>query len=283
MNHTESDSIGEEVAASQTLLTRLKYLAYFGFACAAVVIGLYFYNFRGDLAGESSRWGEFGDFVGGVLNPTFSLLALIALLSTIALQIRELRLSAKELKNSADALAKQNETLRQQNFESSFFQLLRLHADIVSSIDLASANGPITRGRDCFKIFVRRLESALRGIAADRDFDAFTVQYKTFHIEHEHEVGHYFRLLYNIIKLVNRTDGIDKHFYTNLVRAQLSSYELKLLFYNGLSAWGIEKFKPLIEQFALLKTLPNAALPNDVLLRKYDPTAFGGTYPESLI
>src|SRR5215213_5051365 len=46
----------------------------------------------------------------------------------------------------------------------------------------------------------------------------------------------------------------DKHLYTNLVRAQLSSYEIALTFYNCLSEMGREKFKPLVERYALLKT-----------------------------
>lgn len=44
---------------------------------------LYFYNFQGNLAPNHDAWGQFGDFIGGVLNPTFSFLALIVLLSTI--------------------------------------------------------------------------------------------------------------------------------------------------------------------------------------------------------
>lgn len=88
-------------------------------------------------------------------------------------------------------------------------------------------------------------------------------------------------MLYNIVKLVHRTDGIDKRFYANIVRAQLSSAELMLLFYNCLSNWGSEKFKPFVEEFALLKTLPNDVLPADALLHAYDPSAFGGKYPES--
>ncbi len=52
----------------------------------------------------------------------------------------------------------------------------------------------------------------------------------------------------------------DKRLYSNLVRAQLSSFELLLLFYNCLSSMGVEKFKPLIEKYSLLKTLPGEFL-----------------------
>ncbi len=275
--------VDKEIEEAGRLFSRLKWLALAGVVVAIIIIGAYLVKFSGGLSDSHEQWGQFGDYVGGLLNPAFSFLALLALLGTFALQVRELRISAKELKNSADALVKQNEALRVQSFEASFFQLLRLHNEIVGSIDIVSRNGKVTKGRDCFKVFLRRLESTLESEGAESDFDAFLVNYDLFYIEHQHEIGHYFRLMYNIIKLVSRTDGIDKRFYTNLVRAQLSSAELMLLFYNCLSSWGSEKFKPMIEEFALLKTMPNVTLPKDELLHQYSPAAFGGKYPEPLL
>lgn len=71
---------------------------------------------------------------------------------------------------------------------------------------------------------------------------------------------HYFRHLYHIIKFVNETPLLpdsfeDRYQYTTMVRAQLSKYELVWLFYNCLSDNGKDKFKPLIEKYALLKNL----------------------------
>lgn len=227
--------------------------------------------------------GQFGDFLGGILNPIFSFLALIGLLITIALQVRQLRISAHELRSAEAALSAQSDATKIQNFETSFFQLLRLHNDAVNAIDLQSDDGRITKGRDCFKVFVNRLEKELRMDGGSKRYEIFITQYELFYINHEHEIGHYFRLLYNIVKLVKLTDGIDKKQYTNILRAQLSSYELKLLFYNCISSWGKEKFKPLVEEFALLKTIPRAVLPDDNLLHQFTMEAFGGSYPESFL
>lgn len=272
----------EELRAATQLHARLKYLAYAGASVAVVALGLYLFKFRGPLSDDPTRWGAFGDFVGGVLNPVFGFLALIALLATFALQVRELKISAKELRNSANALLAQNETLAKQSFEATFFQLLRLHNDIVNSIDLTSTDHGTTRGRDCFKVFMKRLDTLLNQAGARADFEAFLRTYDDFYIQHQHELGHYFRLLYNIVKLVNSTPGLDKRFYTNLIRAQLSSAELMLVFYNCLSNWGAEKFKPLVEEYALLKTIPRTSLPDKVLMSKYSPAAFGGEYPKPL-
>ena len=162
----DEDLIDQEIGEATSLLARLRYLALVGLLIAIAVIGLYFYNFDGGLSDSHERWGQFGDYVGGLLNPTLSLLALIALLATVTLQVRELRMSARDLKNSAEALVKQNEAIRTQNFEASFFQLLRLHNDIVNAVDLVSQQGRLTKGRDCFRVFLERLENGLSKVTS---------------------------------------------------------------------------------------------------------------------
>ena len=72
-------------------------------------------------------------------------------------------------------------------------------------------------------------------------------------------LDHYFRNLYRIIKFVDESplllDIHERYQYTSIVRGQLSRYELLWLFYNGLSVYGNDKFKPLIEKYALLKNI----------------------------
>jgi hypothetical protein len=72
-------------------------------------------------------WGQFGDFVGGILNPLFSIIGLLALLHTIVLQSKELSRSTKELKSSAKALERQNRHNARQQFDNNFFQLMALN------------------------------------------------------------------------------------------------------------------------------------------------------------
>jgi hypothetical protein len=267
-----------EVAEAAEHVKKLARFAYIGGAVAVLVLLAYLIRFAGPVSDSPANWGQFGDYVGGLLNPTFSFLALLALLATLGLQIRELRISARELKNSAVALVKQNDTLRQQTFEATFFQLLRLHNDIVASLEF---NKLSLTGRACLSHYKDELERALIDNHAKSDYKMFRASYDIFYREHQSALGHYFRLLYNIVKLVKRNPGIDQRFYTNLVRAQLSSAELMLLFYNCLSEWGEEKFKPLVEEFALLKNMPNDIVPDDELLKRYSPAAFGGKFPTS--
>jgi len=228
------------------------------------VIVLYLYKYRGTISNDHTRWAEFGDFIGGVLNPVFGFFGLFALLITISLQAKELKLTRIELKNSSDALLAQNTTLIVQNFENSFFQMLRLHNDIVNSIDfirVTSNNSIVTSGRDCFPVMVKRLAWECKRMKCEIDDKECTIKaYEHFYEKHQIELGHYFRYIYNIFKFINESEVDNKKFYSNLVRAQISNYELVILFYNCLSKYGSEKFFPLAVKYSLIKNLPLSIL-----------------------
>ena len=80
----------------------------------------------------------------------------------------------------------------------------------------------------------------------------------------EHRKGsldHYFRNLYHIVKFVDQNAPSDTaSAYTAILRAQLSTPELLLLFYDGLSTHG-EKFNPLIRKYDLLQQLAPEEVP----------------------
>ena len=94
---------------------------------------------------------------------------------------------------------------------------------------------------------------------------------------------HYFRLLYRILKFVRDTPLItsfdDEYEYTSLLRAMLSRYELVWLYYNGLSEYGVQKFKPLIERYAMLKNLREDLLVEGVDVGYYEDSAYTKTAP----
>ncbi|TOQ75786.1 hypothetical protein CGG88_23945, partial [Vibrio parahaemolyticus] len=47
------------------------------------------------------NWGQYGDFMGGVLNPILSFVAIMGVLVTIVIQHNELKETRKEFKRSA--------------------------------------------------------------------------------------------------------------------------------------------------------------------------------------
>ena len=99
---------------------------------ASFAVGCYVGQFGDSLSASQTRWGEFGDYLGGVLSPIFALIGLFVLLRTVSLQTRELELSTAELQKSASALREQSDSLRRQNFERTFFEMVRLQHDIIT-------------------------------------------------------------------------------------------------------------------------------------------------------
>ena len=196
----------QQTGDSRKLELRLWIIVGVSIFATLLVIGGYAHKFGGPLSAQHELWGQFGDYVGGLLNPIFGFLALIGLLLTIALQSRELRNSTIELQNSSRALHLQNESIREQTFESAFFSLIRFQNDIVKDIDIrgdtADASG-LTVGRDCFKVFYRRLKKRFQTYDAEDPLHQIDQAYLIFFEVNQADIGHYFRHLYHIIKFVD--------------------------------------------------------------------------------
>ena len=243
-----------------------------------ITIFLYIRQFSGGLSEDYMRWSGFGDYIGGVLGSFFAFLGLIALLLTLWIQTEELRVSTGELRRSAEALAEQNKSLQLQNFEDRFFKMVSLHHEIVRGMDLRRGGDVTTSGRDCLKVFYERLmtklEAAKRGDELNYK-DGLLAGYESFYDDHSHELGHYFRNIYRIMKFINESGVSNKSEYSGILRAQLSNPELALLFYNGLSRRG-DKLKPLAETYALFENLePSQLIKKAEDSKFYDRNAFG--------
>lgn len=218
---------------------------------------------------KDAQRGTFGDMFGAA-NALFSGLAFATLIYTawmqreeLSLQRKELEATRAELSGQKQQLAEQTKTFQLQRFEDSFFSLLRTQADIVNAMDIVTTDGKVTKSRDCFGVWYRRLRVAHseRGVYPDgQALQTTQAIYKSFYDSHQADIGHYFRHLYHIVKFVDEASIEQKKKYVSLIRAQLSGNEHVLLFYNGLSENGIQKFKPLIEKYALLENMPQSKL-----------------------
>lgn len=247
--------------------------------------------------GKFKDFGTWGDFVGGLLNPLLTFLTVIGLLFTIHLQQRELRLTRKELAKSSNALEAQNLTTKQQRFENTLFSMIEMLNQIVNAMDvepersirMRPENVEITTklGRDCFSYFYEKISRTYfsrkwineptfhhimrppneNNISSYRDtyriyyfhdekrvFDA----YDHFYRDHQSDLGHYFRVLYNIFRYIDQSEFADG-IYAKILRAQLSNQELLIIFYNNATDRG-KAFAALAERFELYDNMDTERL-----------------------
>lgn len=94
---------------------KLQSILYVIFGAAALLvladISIYFLNFHGSFSDDHQKWGTFGDYLGGTLNPTLSFLGLLALLLTLSLQNKQTEISVQELKLSRTELVQSRKEL----------------------------------------------------------------------------------------------------------------------------------------------------------------------------
>ena len=80
---------------------------------SAVLLGMYAWQFSRGLSHKQEAWGQFGDFIGGVLNPFVSWITLIAVAFSLRLTVHTLRETAKATRISFRQY--ENEIIQQGN------------------------------------------------------------------------------------------------------------------------------------------------------------------------
>lgn len=212
--------------------------------------------------------GQLGDAFGGFTS-LFSALAFGGVLFTLWYQHQTLQ----ENKKSSD--------IRQ--FESILFNLLSVHNAILQDMDIqnGSTREFIASGRDCFHRYViRHLKPAykrLKNVNLNGDeLELAKDAYATVWLRHRHNLSHYLRYIYNIFKFIDTSEIPPdlKKKYSSIVRSQLSDYELLIVFYNCLHENGSERFKPLVERYAIFNNLPTDLLLNPTHRHFYSQGAY---------
>lgn len=208
--------------------------------------------------------------------------------SELALQRKELELTRNEVRGQKEQLEAQNTTLKKQNFENTFFSLIDLYISLVDALEIhvpqlgTPRHDVRIKGRECFLNFfsdLKREYDGERKRAPDADDLALCISaYGRFAHYRQSAIGHYFSILYKIIQFVDSSEIEEKQIYINILKAQLSSYELSLLFYNGLSNYSMKYFKLYIEKCGLLEHLSLLLAPGHKQL--YRNSAF--TTPTSI-
>lgn len=261
---------------------------------------------------NSDKLGQFGDFFGGVLNPLLSFMALLGVLYTIRTQGQELKEAREETRIANRIQDKQSAIFERQNFESVFFRLIDVHARMAEKIrdkvDPWGANGFERMVNDVMERYgyhchdydlaqsskpkpqyevINSTEDSDRKLLLDAFEEGVSGSMRVM-------LSQYYRNIYQILKLIDafkvftvedaaarrnsrhiRLEYFHRRQYSNILRAQLSDDELKLLFFNCLTPYGAG-LKVYVEQYSLLKHSQKCAfLGNKKYLNSlYDDAAY---------
>lgn len=260
----------------------------FGLVCVMLIVGSVFYHFQvgEDIPlvaiknhGSAQYWGQIGDFVGGVLNPILSFVALLAVIINLYMQRKELQLAREDAVENQNIQNQQSAIFDKQNFEAVFFKLLDIHSRLFDSIQiqLSLANGgkDLHRGAKAFRALEERHFMWVDWIVDLQESEDVVIRKSALDMMENHgsELGHYFRNIYQILKYIDsygqdalRSGGygvflrvrraVEKYdqqrTYANMLRAQLSPPEVSAIFLNCLTNEG-GGLKYYVEKFSLLK------------------------------
>lgn len=284
MNKREHNTVNQSLNNNQEENNSRKYSKWFGTIALSVLLFCVGYGFV--LSGCEER-GTFGDMFGAV-SALFSGLAFAGVIVTMLQQSETLKLQRKDLRNQTEAidlqrqeiantnkeLQEQNKTIKLQRFENTFFNMLEMQQEILKSVTVfrdylhrSYTNGEKEelRNRDelhghsaiskLWEDFLFSRKNNKGGTDAIHHFESY--------LSDKRYIVPYFRQIFQIVTFVDKSDNLtldEKHRYIGIIRDTLSSDEISLIFYYVISKSDNQRYKQLIEKYALFEHIGDSVL-----------------------
>lgn len=201
-----------------------------------------------DFAETSGDFGIFGDYVGGTVGTIVGIISIYLVYVTYTSQVKFAR--------------KQDEAMKRQQFETTYFGLLEQQQMIRNQLKGAVGN-EVYEGILYLQVLKSQLSDALSELNYIQDQvteenkvmlkNKVNSLYMDFFLPNVSNLGHYFRHLYHILKHIEDSQMPDAKKYADLLQSQLSNDELYLLAINGISNYGRKKMLPLMDKYGLLE------------------------------
>lgn len=209
---------------------------------------------------DSAKFGQFGDFFGGVLGTIFALISVLFLINTFIQQ---------------QNITRENKTLvNTQRFNDLFFELLNLYQSQTKELQDKDEYEKEENGKkylvtyscdnkDFFDFNKRKIQDYfLTEISYSKNNRSARNSYSLFYLKHKSKLAIYYRTLYRIFDLIDNSGLLEessKKQYAKIIRAQLTESELFFLRYNALTYYG-ENFIYYLNRYNVLKHLPHFEL-----------------------
>lgn len=202
---------------------------------------------------DNEVWGQFGDFIGGVVGTLISYIS-------VRLLVRNLREQMKSNQQQAESNSQNARVLELQQFNEMFKLLFSQYQDAIANyryehnLTGKKAISAIT------KDIMQHGETINGGSYKNRE-DAALKIYDSFYVNYHEVAPVHFRILYRIFQLIDEAEisEVQRRDVAKIMRCQLSEEELFLLRYNCKSLYGVN-MRLYLNRYNLQKHLPILSL-----------------------
>lgn len=182
----------------------------------AIALIPYLYTFGLTASDANDKWGQFGDYIGGLLNPVLGTLTLFGVLYTVLLQRDVLAVSQRQLTEAMRTERNMRLLSEQSSFESAFFSLSESVSSNAERVRLrvATSEHPSPphleyKGQEAFAALIRHFKATYvhpfdAGNYPNED-RATHLRRSAAHLflERDNEVGPYLRSLADVFTYVH--------------------------------------------------------------------------------
>lgn len=229
-----------------------------------IVLGFFLFRFVGDTSMthsiEMERYGQFGEFIGGVVGSFWALAGVLLFFANLTYQ-------KKEFEQQRVELEKTHKIFKQQDFSSLFLNFVSQHNTLINSLIVYGEKDVEWKGSNFFVLFRQKVMEGYNDRISQFDqsvmneafleklfFESFADQYAYY----QNELEPYLKNLKVLFDMVYkyRSETLDKsEYYSYILKSTLSLNELFLIYHVGRSNiyTDLKKFHKV---FTLFENLP---------------------------
>lgn len=222
-----------------------------GVSLVLFCIGRTLFNWGGAI--DNEVWGQFGDFIGGIVGTLISYIS-------VRLLVRNLREQMKSNQQQAESNSQNAKVFELQQFNEMFKLLFNQYQDTISNYrygsDLTGQKAIAAISKD----IMLHGGTINGGTYEERESKALSI-YDSFYVNYHDVAPVHFRIIYRIFQLIDEAEISDtqRRDVAKIMRCQLSEEELFLLRYNCKSPYGV-KMRLYLNRYNLQKHLPVLSL-----------------------
>lgn len=177
-----------------------------------IYLAKFFPIFGAQLSGDTAVWGQFGDYIGGTLNPILTFISVVLLIRSLTLQNEANDALKKELKNS-----EKTENFR--SFSALFFSMIESQRNIFQDFKIISHDDPsvvVITGAAAVMFIEEKIEQLRDSGAGDTEIAAFIED-----LDSEDKLFGILRAFYITVKMICEKLNSDKGFESESAKEQI--------------------------------------------------------------